>query len=72
MTNMGTNMNVDVILDFFEREMTPQQFLDGLHEVMADYMILAASSQFGADERHARRIDFLECVHRMVSKSVGK
>lgn len=63
-------MNIDVLREYFTDGVTPQDFLDELHDIMAEYSMMAMKDEeFNAGVHTARHIGFLSNLYDAVRQA---
>lgn len=69
---MIAKVDMEVLKRYFNTEVDALDFLNELHELMAEYAILLTSmgDRYYIGEEHARRIDFLQQLYRAVREAV--
>lgn len=63
-------MNVDVLMEYFTEDISPQEFLDELHDIMAEYsMMVTKDDEFNMGLRTAQRIGFMRDLYDTIRQA---
>lgn len=63
-------MNVDVLMEYFTNGISPQEFLDELHDIMAEYsMMVTKDDEFNMGLRTAQRIGFMRELYNTIRQA---
>lgn len=63
-------MNVDVLMEYFTNGISPQEFLDELHDIMAEYsMMVTKDDEFNMGLRTAQRIGFMRELYDTIRQA---
>ena len=64
-----TAVNMGALEEYFKRGIDAREFLEEMHDVMTDYMLLIADSDTGIDSERRQHLDFLATLYRTVRQA---
>lgn len=63
-------MNTDVLMRYFTEVISPQEFLDELHDIMAEYsMMVTKDDEFNMGLHTAQRIGFMNDLYNTIRQA---
>lgn len=63
-------MNTDILMRYFTEDISPQEFLDELHDIMAEYsMMVTKDDEFNLGLRTAQRIGFMRELYDTIRQA---
>ena len=63
-------MNTDVLMRYFTEDISPQEFLDELHDIMTEYsMMVTKDDEFNMGLRTAQRIGFMRELYDTIRQA---